>query len=157
MARKPRSQWSPAYRRRMESAERRGLVGPAKRGHRPHEHVSRKAGAGIPGGQAAQIDRFARQQAQRRGADPDEASARLKQWVRDKGYDAFRSLKGARDRRMREKRQRETTHYRREGGGRVTLHISTGPGLAGLAGDLEDFDLPDMDDDHDDFGWLFYH
>jgi hypothetical protein len=157
MARKPRSQWSPAYRRRMESAEARGLTRQQARGHRPHEHVTRKAGAGLPGGQAAQIDKFARQQAQRRGADPDEASARLKQWVRDKGYDAFRRLKGARDRRMREKRQRQTEHVTREGGGRVTLHISTGPGLAGLADDLEDFDLPDMDDDHDDIGWLFYH
>ena len=157
MARKPRSQWSPAYRKRMESAERRGLVGPAKRGHRAHEHITRKAGQGLPGGQAAQIDKFARQQAARRGADPDTASSRLKEWVRANGYDRFKELKGARDRRMREKRQRETTHVRREGVGRVTLHISTGPGLAGLADDMEDFDLPDMDDEYDDYGWFFYH
>jgi hypothetical protein len=157
MARKPRSEWSPAYAKRMASAERRGLVGPAKRGHRPQEHITRKAGVGLPGGQAAQIDKFARQQAKRRGADPDEASKRLKQWVRDKGYDAFRRLKGARDRRMGERRQRQTTHMTREGGGRVTLHISTGPGLAGLSDELDDYELPDMDDDHDDVGWIFYH
>ena len=157
MARKPRSQWSPAYAKRMESAERRGLVGPAKRGHRAGEHISRKAAAGLTPSQSAQIDKFARQQAHRRGADPDAASLRLKQWTRDKGFNRFRDLKGARDRRMGEKRQRETTHFTREGGGRVTLHISTGPGMAALQGDLEDFDLPDMDDDHDDVGWLFYH
>lgn len=41
MASKPRSQWSPAYRKRIESAERRGLEGTAKRGHKPAEHRTR--------------------------------------------------------------------------------------------------------------------
>jgi hypothetical protein len=157
MARKPRSQWTPEYRKRMESAERRGLVGPAKRGHKPHEHIERKAAKGLAPSQSAQIGKFAREQAHRRGADPDVAVIRLKQWTAAKGFGRFQDLRRARERRMREKRQRETTHYTREGGGRVTLHISTGPGMAALAGDAEDFDLPDMDDEHDDYGWFFYH
>lgn len=156
MARKPRSQWSPAYAKRMASAERRGLVGPAKRGHKTAEHISRKAGKGLAPSQSAQIGKFAREQAHRRGADPDEAALRLKQWAAAHGFARFQALRGARTARMREKRQRETTHVRIEGG-RATLHISTGPGFSMFDGDQVDFDLPDMDDDHDDYGWFFYH
>ena len=157
MARKPRSQWSPEYRRRMERGEARGLSRQAARGHRGGEHIERKAAAGLTASQSGQIGRFARQQAARRGSDPDEASRRLKEWTREKGFVRFRELRDKRDDRSREKRQRQTEHYTREGGGRITLHISTGPGMAALDGDVEDFDLPDMDGEHDDYGWFFYH
>jgi len=47
MASKPRSQWSPAYRRRIERAEAAGKTRAQARGHGPKagvkEHVSRKA------------------------------------------------------------------------------------------------------------------
>lgn len=53
MARKPRSEWSPAYRARIESAERRGLSRAEARGH-PEE--SREAiGASV----WRQVDRAA--------------------------------------------------------------------------------------------------
>ena len=157
MARKPRSEWSPAYRARMDRAAAQGKTTQQARGHRAGEHIQRKAGKGLAPSQSAQISKFAHEQAHRRGADGDEAALRLKQWVRDKGFARFQALRQARTTRMREKRQRETTHFTREGGGRVTLHISTGPGMAALAGDVEDFDLPGMDDEHDDYGWFFYH
>lgn len=155
MARKPRSQWSPAYRKRMESAERRGLTGPAKRGHGAAEHIARKLAAGLTASQSGQVGKFARQQARRAGGDPDAAVRALKEWTRDKGFARFQALKSHVDRRHEDKRQRETRHVVREGN-RVTLHISTGPGMSALADDFEDFDLPDMPDG-DDFGFLFYH
>ena len=156
MARKPRSQWTPEYRKRMESAERRGLVGPAKRGHKAHEHIQRREGKGLAPSLSAQIDKFARQQARRAGSgDPDEASRRLKAWAREKGAGAFNRLRSTVDRRHEEKRQRSTIH-RYEGGRRITLHISTGGNVADMQQDFEDFELPDMPD-ADDFGWLFYH
>jgi hypothetical protein len=157
MARKPRSEWTPEYRRRVERGEAKGLSRQAIRGHTRGEHIQRKAAAGLTASQSGAIGRFARQQAARRGSDPDEAVNRLKQWARDKGFARFEALRGKRDERNQQKRQRETTHFTREGGGRVTLHISTGPGMAALDGDVEDFDLPDMDDEHDDYGWFFYH
>jgi hypothetical protein len=42
MATKPRSQWSPAYRARIERAEKRGLSRQQARGHVVKEHVIRK-------------------------------------------------------------------------------------------------------------------
>lgn len=46
MARKPREQWSAAYRKRIESAERRGLSRQEARGHKPRagrsEHQQRQ-------------------------------------------------------------------------------------------------------------------
>jgi hypothetical protein len=157
MARKPPSQWSPAYARRMESAAARGLTRQQARGHGAAEHISRKAAKGLTPSQSAQVGKFAREQAGRRGADPDIAALRLKAWVRDHGFRRFQNLRDARTRRMGEHRERKTTHYTRDGGGRATLHISTGPGMAALDGDVEAYDLPDMDDDHDDYGWFFYH
>ena len=45
MATKPRSEWTAAYRRRVESAEQRGLSRQAARGHRPQEHRTRETRA----------------------------------------------------------------------------------------------------------------
>jgi hypothetical protein len=156
MARKPRSQWSPAYAKRMESAEGRGLTRQQARGHRAAEHIQRKEGKGLAPSLSARVDRFARNQARRAGSgDPDEAARRLKAWVREHGVRRFDALDRTVKRRHAEKRERTTIH-RHEGGRRITLHISTGGDVAGMQQDFEDFDLPDMPD-ADDFGWLFYH
>jgi capsid protein len=42
MAQKPRSQWSEAYRKRIERAEARGLSRQQARGHKAKEHVIRR-------------------------------------------------------------------------------------------------------------------
>lgn len=153
MARKPRSQWSPDYRRRVERAEALGLSRQAARGHRPREHVSRKAGRGLPGSQSAAIDKFARQQAKRAGGDQDQASAVLKAWVREHGFERFRELRATVQASEAQRRQRTTIHIER-GGKRATLHISTG--TADLQGDFDDFELPEMPEG-EDLGWLYYH
>jgi hypothetical protein len=157
MARKPRSEWSPTYRARIERGEAKGKTPQQARGHRAGEHIQRKEGKGLAPSLSARVDRFARQQARRAGSgDPDQAVRLLKAWTREHGARRFDALDRRVKRHEREKRERQTTHVRHEGGGRVTLHISTGPGVAALANEFEEFDLPDMPDG-DDFGWLFYH
>lgn len=156
MARKPRSEWSPAYRVRMDRAAAQGKTRQQARGHKAGEHIQRKEGKGLAPSLSARIDKFARNQARRAGSgDPDEAARRLKAWVREKGAGRFNDLTRTVKRREVEKRERTTIH-RHEGGRRITLHISTGGNVAGMQDDFEDFDLPDMPD-ADDFGWLFYH
>ncbi len=156
--RKPRSQWSPAYRKRIESAERRGLVGrQAARGHRGgREHVSRKAGAGLTPAQSAAITKFARAQAlkDRNEPDPIAAANALKAWAREKGFARFLELKAKNEARHAEKRTRVRVVQRIGGGRTAVAHISIG--VHDLSADFEDFDLPNMPDG-DDFAWLFYH
>lgn len=48
MAGKPRSEWSDAYRRRVERAEAAGKSRQAARGHRVAEHVTRRTNKGLP-------------------------------------------------------------------------------------------------------------
>lgn len=47
MPRKPPSEWSPAYAARQARAAARGLTGPAARGHKPREHVTRAINKGL--------------------------------------------------------------------------------------------------------------
>jgi hypothetical protein len=147
MASKPRSEWSAAYRKRIESGERRGMSRQAARGKPPSEHVQRAAREvrkyGLEPWQRNALDKFARKHAYMAGSgDPDAAVRALREWAREQGYERFRELKGQiaglrRDARAREKR-----------GDR-----STGASLGQIA---DDFDLPDMPDG-DDLGWLFYN
>ena len=160
MARKPRSQWSPAYRQRIERAERAGKSrqqpgGTVRKSISP---ARRRRARALKGGQASAIDAFARKQAKRAGADPDEASKRLKAWVAAHGYDQFRDLKERNRDREKIKRQRSRVTVKPGSGGKTGVsHISIGTQSAAMEDDQAFFDLPDMDDDHDDYGWLFYH
>lgn len=63
MAHKPLDQLSPAYRRRIERAEAKGLTRQAARGHKPREHVrraeyQRKQHAGLTTPQMRAIKNF---------------------------------------------------------------------------------------------------
>jgi hypothetical protein len=155
--RKPRSQWSPAYRKRIERAEAKGLSRQAARGHRGgREHVSRKAGFGLTPAQSAAITKFAKAQAakDRNGPDPIAAANALKAWAREKGFARFLELKNLNEARHAEKRTRVRVVQRVGGGRTAVAHISVG--VHDLSADFEDFDLPNMPDG-DDFAWLFYH
>jgi hypothetical protein len=160
MASKPRSEWTPEYRRRVERGEAKGKSRQEARGKRAGEHIERKrreiAKTGLTSSRKASIDKFARKQANRAGSgDPDEAVKRLRQWVAEKGFDRFRELRATVDRRHRQKRERSWIEVER-GGRTARAHISVGGNVADMQGDFEDFELPDMPD-ADDFGWLFYH
>jgi hypothetical protein len=73
MARKPRSQWSPAYRRRVERAEAKGKSRQQARGHKRKEHAARKERetaksvklGSLTTGQKTKIKRFAISQAKK--------------------------------------------------------------------------------------------
>jgi hypothetical protein len=153
---KPRSQWSKAYRRRIERAEAQGKSRQAARGHSRREHVSRKAGAGLTPAQSAAITKFARAQAlkDRNEPDPIAAANALKAWAREKGFARFLELVALNKDRHAEKRTRVRVVQRVGGGRTAVAHISVG--VHDLAADFEDFDLPNMPDG-DDFAWLFYH
>ena len=158
MARKPRSEWSPAYRVRMDRAAAQGKTRQQARGHKAGEHIQRKEAQGarpLPVGRASTSSPAIKPAAPAR-ADPDEAARRLKPWVREKGAGRFNDLTRSVKRREVEKRERERpfTAMRAAGGSRCTFRpAATSPGCND---DFEDFDLPDMPD-ADDFGWLFYH
>jgi hypothetical protein len=160
MARKPRSQWSPAYRKRIERAEAKGQSRQAARGHKGgREHIARKAAKGLTPSQSAKVAKFAREQARKddNNPDPDEAARRLKEWARDHGFHRFEQLKEIRDRRHGEKRTRDRQSIELTGGGTAILHISIGHvSTADMQADFDDFDLPDMEGG-DDFAWFFYH
>jgi hypothetical protein len=157
---KPRSQWSKAYRARIERAERKGLSRQAARGHHAKEHVSRKEAKGLTAGQSHSIAAFARAQARKaideaKGyyPDPDKAAATLKQYVREHGIAAFRALQAEEKRLHKLPRVR---HRVRRKGKRGTLHISTGGNMADMEAFIEQYELPEMED-ADQFAWLFYH
>jgi hypothetical protein len=159
MARKPRSEWSPAYRRRIERGEAQGKTRQQARGKPPSEHIQRASREarkyqGVGPSETARVNKFAREQAKRGGGDPDASAATLRKWTREKGFARFLQLKETRDRRAGEHRTRAYRNVEMVGGGRAVLHISVG--THDLAADFEDFDLPDMPEG-DDWGWLFYH
>ena len=160
MATKPRSQWSEAYRRRIERAEAAGKSRQAARGHVSREHVSRKARevakTGTTSSQKAQIDKFARMQANRAESDdPDEAVRLLRLWTAEHGYARFKELRANVNARHKQKRERAWVE-RTGPGGVVRVHISVGGNTGAMKDEYQDFDLPEMPGG-DDFGWLFYH
>lgn len=161
MARKPRSQWSPEYRRRVEAAEAKGKAGPAVRGHKPREHVERRAKeraklGGLDAYQRGKVDEFAAKQARRMGRDPDVIKVKLRAWAARKGYDRFNEYK-AEVRRLG-KLPRIRVRVRRRVGERIHRVEIGGEGhTAAMLDAQDDFDLPGFDDPADDYGWFFYH
>lgn len=104
MARKPRSQWSPAYRSRVEAAERKGKTGPAIRGHRRAEHVERKARSveqtGLTPYERGRVLDYARKQAERTWRPEHGTKEAYRRFYEHKaaalasrvGYDQFRRI-----------------------------------------------------------------
>jgi hypothetical protein len=159
MATKPRSEWTAAYRRRVERAEAAGKTRQAARGHVVREHVRRKeveqarVASGAVKTTSAQrqaIRRFARQQAAKvTGGDPETITRSLVRFVDKRGYSAFLAV--------RQERNRLHLAWRRaqRGGG--------SGGSSGEAGEADE----DENEDFEDYGsdvpsdqevsWYFYH
>lgn len=110
MATKPRSEWSEAYRKRIESAERRGLTGPARRGHGPREHITRAERAREAGRLTEQEKAWLKRQQKRVGYDTASAAGKAR-W--DAAVSAFRDLTPEERDEIREQqrqRQRNTSY-----------------------------------------------
>ncbi len=114
MAQKPRSQWSDAYRRRIERAEAKGKSRQAARGHKVKEHVLRKehelreqAETGKPtSAQRSIIRRWARKQASKDAtADPSEMADAVVSWANEAGWEKFEKLRDTQKSLAKEYRQ----------------------------------------------------
>jgi hypothetical protein len=162
MARKPRSQWSPAYRRRVEAAEAKGKTGPARRGHKPREHVERREKertklGGLDAYQRGKVDQFALKQARRMGKDADLVRVKLRAWAGRVGFDRFNAYK-AEVKRLAKLPRIRVRVCRRVGERIHRVEIGGGSNNTGAMLDaFDDFDLPRFDDDEDNFMWFFYH
>lgn len=140
MPARDRSQWSEAYRRRIERAEARGLSRQEARGHRAREHVERRERAqlrsqgvepptrrappkeppkrdlaGLSTSDKAYIRRFAAEQAARQNppADGPELAAQMRGYAARVGMEKFR----AEARRTRAMHREYIGALRRNGGG----------------------------------------
>jgi hypothetical protein len=159
MATKPRSEWTAAYRRRVERAEAAGKTRQAARGHVVREHVRRKeveqarVASGAVKTTSAQrqaIRRFARQQAAKvTGGDPEAITRSLVRFVDKRGYSAFLAV--------RQERNRLHRAWRR---------AQRGGGSGNSSGEADEDD-EDENEDFEDYGsdvpsdqevsWYFYH
>ena len=163
MARKPRSQWTPEYRRRVEAAEAKGKTGAARRGHKPRENVERREKertklGGLDAYQRGKVQAFADKIAKRTGRSADAIGVKLKAWAGRVGYDRFNQFKA--EIRSLEKAPRIRVRVRRRVGERIhRVEISGGSSNVGRMVDaFDEFDLPDFSDDPaDNFMWFFYH
>jgi hypothetical protein len=159
MATKPRSEWTAAYRRRVERAEAAGKTRQAARGHVVREHVRRKeveqarVASGAVKTTSAQrqaIRRFARQQAAKvTGGDPEAITRSLVRFVDKRDYSAFLAVRQERNRR----------HL-------AWLRAQRGGGSGSSSGEDDEAD-EDENEDFEDYGsdvpsdqevsWYFYH
>lgn len=150
MARKPRSQWSAAYRRRVERAERAGKTRQQARGHRPREHVTRAQNKTravkrptprqrkLTKRQLKNIHNFARSQSKRMDITTRELERELKEFVREEGYEDL-DLIMKRQRALRDQYKNEVRRKR---------YATRGEGL------LEDISI-ELGVPNE--GWLYYH
>ena len=154
MAKKPRSQWSPAYRKRILAVERKARregrkpTQQEKRGHKPLEHVQRHEGeaariaavGGLTGRQRDAVRAFAREQKtkikQYKDADRDVLVAPMLAWAARVGYEVFASQRAS-QRGARRQFNIEVAEDSYESRGGAYLEI--------LAGDM-----PDP-------RWMYYH
>lgn len=163
MARKPRSQWSPEYRRRIERGEARGKSRQEARGKHAGEHRERRERertklGGLDAYQRGKVDQFADKIAKRTGREPDAIAVKLRAWAGRVGYQRFNAFKA--EIRALEKAPRIRVRVRRRVGERIArIEIGGGSNNAGRMRELfDEYDLPDFDDDPDDnFMWFFYH
>jgi hypothetical protein len=95
MARKPREQWTEAYRRRVERAEKAGLSRQAARGHKEPQEYKRRAAReikrrGITSDQLRSVRRYAdRRAAKNKALNPNDLVA----FAKENGWRAFKSFR----------------------------------------------------------------
>lgn len=153
MAKKPRSQWSAAYRRRVERAERAGKSRQQARGHRPREHITRAQNKArkvkrqvqrkLTKQQLRTIHNFARSQSKRIGITTRELEGNLKDFVREAGFDRLKVII-KKQKQLREQYRSEVKRKR---------YATRGEDFLEDIG--EDLGFPEID--YADVGWLYYH
>jgi polyhydroxyalkanoate synthesis regulator phasin len=175
---------SPAYAARLARAEAKGLTRQAARGHKPREHIERRAKERVKTGgltydQARRVERFVEHQAKRRRRPLDHQIAadkiKLVQWAGRVGYDKFQTLSGYVYRGERQPRHRvRPSRAKRPAGGAPGAPGAPGGGGAGGAAapgsagvmtiegrfrNAEEFDeyYEDLDLPDGDESWLYYH
>jgi hypothetical protein len=126
MARTPRSQWTEAYRKRIEREERRAAAegrAPNRqkaRGKRQGEHITRKQReelAGITSAQRAAIRKWVAAQADRVGKSEEETKAaqdKLINWAKLQGYDRFKKFRDRLGAREKAKRSMSAAQWKAE-------------------------------------------
>ena len=117
MAVKPRSEWSEAYRKRIERAEARGVSRQQARGHKAHEHIQRKqtdiARGLLTTSERQTVRKFAREQSKRIGEDVTQA---MLNWATLNGYEQFKRLRSEQRAIMRQyKSERNSGIYESRG------------------------------------------
>jgi hypothetical protein len=163
MATKPRSEWTAAYRRRVERAEAAGKTRQAARGHVVREHVRRKeveqarVASGAVKTTSAQrqaIRRFARQQAAKvTGGDPEAITRSLVRFVDKRDYSAFLAVR-------QERNRRHLAWLRAQRGGGSGSSSGSSSGEADEADEDENEGFEDYGSDvpsDQEVSWYFYH
>jgi hypothetical protein len=145
VASKPRSEWTEAYRRRIERAEARGKSHQQARGHVAKEHVVRREHeraevakhGGLTSPQRAAIRKFAAAQAVRMGEEREDVQESMLAYSHNHGWSAFEAVRD-RQRELRSDWKRQGRPY---GQGRGVKFLQN---------------WSDFHDDAD-IGWLYYH
>lgn len=137
MASKPRSQWSAAYRRRIERAEAQGKTRQQARGHTAHEHIERaqkeREELGLSRAEIESIRRWVRSYKNESRAEEDVISE-----ARDRGYVWFQDYRAGWNA-VRRQYIRELKHGK---------WASRGEGF--LASLTDQWEVPEM-------SWAYYH
>lgn len=186
MAKKPRTEWSDAYRKRVERAEARGLTRQQARGHKEPKEYQRRAAKeiqrrGITGDQLKTVARYANKRAARnKSLQP----STLVDWAKTNGWRAFTDYRATRDGAARDYRQaRKAGTYKPTpvadfksgfgggssggggsgGGGRRQGSVDGGPDYVrapdyGDEGE-DDYFADEWDGEYDDLDieWMYYH
>ena len=185
MAKKPRGQWTEAYRKRVERAEAKGLTRQQARGHKEPQEYKRRAAKeiarrGITGDQLRTVQRYANKRAARNKALQPSG---LVEWAKEHGWRAFAAYRSERDGlaadyRTRRKAKSYTPQPLAEFKARFE-HSGSGGGYSGgggtdyvrpdygssadVFGSGEEDDLDYFEDDWDgdfedlDIEWMYYH
>lgn len=140
MAVKPRSEWSTAYRHRVERNEAKGKTRQQSRGHKVLEHKSRKSRSELTTQQREYIKRFHRRQLKRLD-HRDGSLDQMMDYAKRYGFARFRSIVKTQSSLMKARKRANTPvsrkRYIKSGGklsyGRVPLGAGMTAAIASLS------------------------